>query len=222
MKLTGSLVLAIALMAAFASGANSQVPASVVRKVEGQTLTSPELPAARFYFADGFHYLGGQRFALGGQTDAEQHFFVDAGERGQIRRLFWIQFEHKMPGNNGSYNYTTPTVTELGGLSFVYDTKIYTDYPGVKPALGSDVEKARAFLAARGFFLPRMAIRVRMFHLPGTDKRSELMIIYAQAMSADQMPKDAGNDMPADDKYPGLSRALLQRVQQSLKIQVAR
>jgi hypothetical protein len=221
MKLAASFMLSIAL-AIFPALAVGQVPATVARKVEGQTLISRELPAARFHFADGFHYLGGQRFALGGQTDAEQHFFVDAGRRGQIHRLYWIQFEHKMPTNIGRYNYTAPTLTEMGGLSLVYDTKIYTDYLGVRPAPGSDVEKARTFLAAHGLSLPRTAMRVRMFHLPGTDKRSELMMIYVEAVPADRMPKDAGNDMPADDKYPGLSQALLNHAQQSLKIQPGR
>ena len=107
-------------------------------------------------------------------------------------------------------------------MSFLYDTKIYTDYAGLKPAPGSDVEKARALLAAHGLHLPKTAIRARMFHLPGTDKRSELMIIYLEAMPADKMPKDAVNEMPADDKYPELAQALLRHAQQSLKILPAR
>jgi len=219
-KRAASFIVLIAL--ALPAWAADQVPTTVERKVQGQTLASAELPAARFRFATGFHYLGGQRFALGGQTDAEQHFFVDAGQQGQIRRLYWIQFEHKMPGNNESYKYLFPLTAGIDGMSFVYDTKIYTDYPGVKPAPGSDVEKARAFLAAHGFSLPHTAMRARMFHLPGTDKRSELMIIYVEAMPAARMPKDAGNDMPADDKYPALAKALMQRAQQSLKILPAR
>jgi hypothetical protein len=220
MKLAGSLIVLVAL--ALPAWSADQVPATVLRKVEGQTLVSPELPAARFRFARGFHYLGGQRFALGGSTDAEQHFFADAGQDGAIRKLYWIQFEHKMPGNDGRYNYLSPLTAGLSGMSFVYDTKIYTDYPGVTPAAGSDVEKARAFLAGHGLHLPHTAMRARMFHLPGTDKRSELMIIYVEAMPAERMPQDAGNDMAADDKYPALAKALMQRAGQGLKILPAR
>jgi hypothetical protein len=216
MKFAASCMVLMALTAA--AWPADQVPTIVARKVEGQTLVSGELPAARFRFADGFRYLGGQRFALDGPTDAEQHIFVDADAQGGIRRIYWIQFEHKMPSNNGSYNYVSPNATRLGGLPFLYDTKIYTDYAGLKAAPGSDVEKARAFLAAHGLHLPRLAMRTRMFYLPGTDRRSELMIIYAEAMPASRMPKDAGNDMPADDKYPELAKALMQRAQQSLKI----
>jgi hypothetical protein len=222
MKLAANCVVLIALMAAVPAWSADQVPTTVARKVDGQTLVSPELPPARFRFADGFRYVGGQRFALDGPTDAEQHFFADADAQGRVRRAYWIQFEHKMPSNNGSYNYVSPQTAKLGGLSFLYDTKIYTDYAGLKPAPGSDVEKARALLAAHGLHLPKTAIRARMFHLPGTDKRSELMIIYLEALSPDKMPKDAVNEMPADDKYPELAQALLRHAQQSLKILPAR
>lgn len=221
-KLARHFTLLIALAASFPARAADQVPTIVARKVQDRTIVSTELPAARFRFAEGFRYLGGQRFALGGHTDAEQHFFADADQQGRIRRLYWIQFEHKMPGNDGTYNYTSPGTAKLGGLSFVYDTKIYTDYAAVKAAPGSDVEKARAFLADHGLSLPHTAMRARMFHLPGTDKRSELMIIYVEARPADRMPKDAGNDMPADDKYPELAKGLMQHAQQSLKILPAR
>jgi hypothetical protein len=214
--LAGSFILLIALATpAWPAG---QVPTTVARKVQGQTIISAELPAARFRFAGGFRYLGGQRFALGGLTDAEQHFFVDADQQGQIRRLYWIQFEHAMPGNDHRYHYDNIRTVEMGGLSFVTDTRIYTDYAGVKPAPGSDVEKARAFLAAHSLSLARTAIRARMFHLPGQDARSELMIIYVEALSPDRMPKDAVNEMAADDKYPALSKNLLQHARQNLKI----
>jgi hypothetical protein len=215
-KLAGSLVLLIALAAP--AWPADQVPTIVARKVEGQTLVSPELPAARFRFADGFRYVGAQRFALNGPTDAEQHFFADADAQGQVRRAYWIQFEHKMPSNNGSYNYVSPQTARLGGLPFLYDTKIYTDYAGLKPAPGSDVEKARALLAAHGLHLPKTAIRARMFYLPGTDKRSELMIIYLEALAPDKMPKDAVNEMAADDKYPELAQTLMRHARQSLTI----
>ncbi len=215
MKLAAVVVIALTLnIPAWAVG---DVP-STVRPVQGQTLMSGELPAAQFRVADGFRYLGGQRFALFVHTDAEQDFFVDADAQGRIRRLYWFQFEHNLPGNNSNYHYTPTRTLNMGGLLFVADAKIYTDYPGVKPAHGSDVERARAFLAAHGLSLPHTAMRARLFNAPGKDRHSELMIIYAEAMPADKMPADAGNDMPADGRYPGLSQALMARAQQTLKI----
>jgi hypothetical protein len=221
-KLVGSVIVLIVLAAGYFAWTAFHVPTNVERKVEGQTLISPELPAASFNFADGLSYLGGQRFALYVHTDAEQHFFVDADQQGQIRRLYWVQFEHKLPGNFGRYIYTTTRTAQIGGLSFLYDTKIYTDYVGLKAAPGSDVEKARVLLAAHGLHLPRTAMRARMFHPPTEDGRSELMLIYVEALSPDDMPKDAANEMAADDKYPALSQALIQHAQQSLNILPAR
>jgi len=221
-KLAGSVIVLIVLAAGYFAWTAFHVPTTVERKVEGHTLISPELPAASFRFADGLPYLGGQRFALYVHTDAEQHFFVDADPQGQIRRLYWMQFEHKLPGNDGRYIYTTTRTAQIGGLSFLYDTKIYTDYAGLKAAPGSDVEKARALLAAHGLHLPRTAMRTRMFHPPTKDGRSELMMIYVEALPPDEMPKDAVNEMAADDKYPALSQSLFQHAQQSLNILPAR
>jgi hypothetical protein len=221
-KLVASLIVLIAVAAGYFAWTALHVPDTVERQVEGQTLISPDRPAASFRFADGLHYLAGQRFALYVHTDAEQHFFVDADPQGQIRRLYWIQFEHKLPGNDGRYIYTTSRTAEIGGLSFLYDTKIYTDYAGLKAAPGSDVEKARTLLAAHGLTLPRTAMRVRMFHPPTKDGRSELMMIFVEALPPDEMPKDAVNEMAADDKYPALSQALIQHAQQALNIQPAR
>ena len=200
------------------SPSGSVANATLTRTVKGRTIISPELPAARLTIAPGLRYVGGQRFLLNGHTDAEQYFFADTAPDGMIRRAWWIQFEHKVPGNNDSYYYPPTRTLAIGGISFIYDTKIYTDYAHIAVTPASDVEKARAFLAAKGLKLPATASRVRMFNLPGSDKRSELMIVYIQALSPRQMPDDAGNDMPADDKYPALSATIVRAAEQSLTI----
>jgi hypothetical protein len=212
------LVFAAAAFVLSLPAGAADAPMAVTRPVQGQTITSTELPAAKLTVAPGLHFVASEHFYLPGRTDVEQFLFADAPEDGLVRRLFWIQFEHKMPENNGTYNYPPSLSAAIDGLSFLYDTKVYTDYAGVKPAAGSDVEHARALLAAHGLHLPAAASRVRMFHAPTGDRRSELMLIYAEALTPDQLPKDAGNDMPADEKYPALSRIMLAHAQGALTI----
>jgi hypothetical protein len=109
-------------------------------------------------------------------------------------------------------------VTKIGGLSFLTDTRIYTDYSVLKPSPDSDGARGRALLAAKAYRLPTAAIRVRMIHLPNADNRSELMIIYLEALAPTQLPSDAKNEMAADDRYPDLAAAVLQHAIQGLKI----
>ena len=54
------------------------------RQVQGQVLTSSHDPAVQITFGPHFMYAGGQRFALYGVADAEQHFYVQANASGQI------------------------------------------------------------------------------------------------------------------------------------------
>jgi hypothetical protein len=218
MKLAARLIFLMTLVMSFPACLAAQLPWTVERQVRGQTIFSPSLPAVQLTFADSFRYAGGQRFPLYEIADAEQHFFVDADRHGQVRHLYWIQFEHYLPDNDHRYNYTASHTIEIGGLSFISDTKIYTDYAGLKPQPESDVDKARSLLAGRGFRLPRTAIRARLIHLPGNDNRSELMIIYLEALSPDKLPKDAGNEMVADDRFPQLSEVVIQHAKASLSI----
>src|SRR5262245_66199034 len=65
----------------------------LLRSVQGQVLTSPELPAVKLSFDKSFKYVGGHVFILYDVARAEQHFFADADDQGRIRRLYWVQFE---------------------------------------------------------------------------------------------------------------------------------
>src|SRR5262245_47557789 len=63
---------------------------SSARTVEDQVLTSKELPAVSLEFDEAFKYVGSQTFTLYDVARAEQHFFVDADEKGQIKRMYWV------------------------------------------------------------------------------------------------------------------------------------
>jgi hypothetical protein len=179
---------AIMLMAGLAA---AQTSLPVQRHVEGRTLTSHSQPRAVITFDRAFHYAGSQRFPLYGVADAEQHFFVDADSANQIRRLYWLQFEHYLPDNDHHYTYSTTHETMIGGLKFLSDTRVYTDYVALTPSPDSDSARARTLLSGKGFRLPTGAIRAPLVHLPDSDNRSELMIIYMEALAPGRLPPDA-------------------------------
>lgn len=195
------------------------------RAVTGQILSSKRDPAARLEFARNFKYAGGQRFILYGVADAEQHFFVDADSKGAIRSFYWIQFEHFLPGKGDTYNYSGRPLVRVGALEFSADTKVFADYSNTvldfSPQRESDSARVGRFLNEKGFKPPAAAARVRMFHLPDSEHRIELMIIYVEALSpADIAPGDLPRESPADEKWPAIAKRVTEDATRGLSITV--
>src|SRR5262249_5596454 len=154
------------------------------RQVQGQILTSKSNPAVKITFDLHFKYAGGQRFPLYGVAEAEQHFYVQANASGTMERFYWVQFEHYLPDNKYNYDYHSQRTMEMGGLKFIYDSAAFSDYAGAKSRPNSDGEKARALLSKAGLKFPTATTRIRMVHLTDDSRRTELMIIYGEAVDA--------------------------------------
>lgn len=189
----------------------------VEREVKGQTIISDTLPAADLTFANDFRYVGSQVINLGGVADAEQHIFV-AGPPGQIERIYWVQFEHYLPTNNHTYNYRPERTTEIGGLQFIYDVAAYSDYSAARQDPRSDGGAVVALLEKHNITPPTRVARVRMFHLPTADRRSELMIIYGEALPPDSRIPASAEGSALDKEDPAAARLLLQHAVQGLTL----
>jgi hypothetical protein len=124
-----------------------------------------------------FKYVGTQSFDFYGKAHAEQHFFVDADRDGTIRRMYWIQFEHYLPGTDDRYSYPPPN-DKLGHLTVEREERFRP--AGVVPSPESDAGHAVAFLAAKGLNFAAENYRVRFIHLPDATNRSEVMIVYQE------------------------------------------
>lgn len=214
-KLAALLTITLTL----ASSAFAQTtPQPSLREVRGQTIISNELPKADLTFAKEFRYVGGQQINLYGRCEAEQHIFVKAGNDGIVERFYWVQFEHDLPSNNGTYDYKGLT-SDIGGLSFVYDTKSWPDYAKNNAEdPGSDGEAIGRLLAEHNLVFPKRAARVRMFHLPTPDHRTELMIIYGEALPEDSpVPVRAGG-VVLDTESPEWAHTFLEHARRDLTI----
>jgi len=193
----------------------------VQREVHENTIRSLALPHAELHFAADYQYVGGQRFTLYGVADAEQHLFVRKGSKNTVERFYWVQFEHYLPSNSHTYNYPEARTTEIGGLHFIYDTEAYNDYAGLNHDPASDGGRARALLAKHGLTFPQRAVRIRMFYLPGNDRRRELMIIYGEALPEGTQVPTSDDGAPLDHVLAGEGRQLVDHVRAGLTIRIS-
>lgn len=190
-----------------------------VRTVKGRILTSTEMPAVRLQFGNKFKYAGSQDFILYDVARAEQHFFVDADKKGNIKRFYWVQFEGYLPDNKHSYTYKGTKIINIGGLDFFADAyaRNIKENPG-RP--DSDGSRARAFLESKGYRLASDdVLSQRLLHFIGKEKRSELMIIYLEVMSEMGLTAaDLAKGGRAEAEWNKVSEGLLARALKDIKV----
>jgi hypothetical protein len=203
----------------FAQNPSPATPAPQ-RQINGRTIISKELPAADLTIGESFRYVGGQVVNLYGKAEAEQHLFVKGASSGPIESFYWIQFEHFLPSNDSAYDYKPVRTVDIGDLSFIYDVKAFADYEATRshddPA--SDGFAIGRLLTQHGLAFPKTAGRVRMFYLPGADRRSELMIIYGEALPRDYQIPAAADGVPLDESSPELAKTILDHARSGLSI----
>ena len=174
-----------ALLAFLLTSALAAQPAPT-RSVVGETLESPADPAVTFVTDRAFQYAGGQVIDILKVAGAEQHFFIDAAPDHSIRRFCWFQFEHYYPDNTHTYSYAgikqSPVL--LGRLEFMGDVRARAGYFTMDERPGADSRAAADFLRARGYRLEGAFVTLRLFHLPDSTNRKELMVIYGEALPA--------------------------------------
>lgn len=193
----------------------------LLRSVAGQSIFSPQDPAARLTFASEFRYVGGQKFILYGVADTEQHFFVVADNAGKLRSLFWIQFEAYLPGKPYTYDYSdSPLRVTLDEYEFYADTDSGSFDPERKRRRGTDGAMARQLLAAHGYTLPTDFAYARLVYLTDASNQKELMIIFIDDL--DRHGFEAA-DLQAGGRHatewPRIEQAHLDRIRNSLSIE---
>jgi hypothetical protein len=199
--------------------AQSPLPPTLQRRVHTQTIISNELPAADLTFEKDFRYVGGQTVNLYGNADAEQHLFVKGPNRGPVQAFCWVQFEHFLPTNKMTYEYKSDRPTELGGLSFLSNVMSFPDYAGMQAEDSrSDGAAIARLLAQHGLAFPKRAVRVRLIHLPTPDHRTELMIIYGEAVPDDSTIPVRAEGLRLDDAFPEVSATVLERARRSFSL----
>ena len=176
------------------SAAETELP--LRHSVNGSTLSAGIGLVDRIQLDPAYRYIGGQRFILQNTADAEQHVFADVDSAGKIRRLYWIQFEEMLKDRKGAYDYSPDTVIMISGLPLWVNAARHSSAP--RP--GSDREALNGLLERAGLHPPLPATRVRLVYIPDGTKRSELMVIYAEASESTAQP-------PASEATAAIRRA---------------
>ena len=190
-----------------------------MREVKGQTIFSEALPGAELTFGKDFWYVASQLVNLYGNAEAEQHLFVKAGGAGLVEKFYWVQFEHFLPTNTRTYDYPPDRTTQIGGMTFIYDIKSWLDYAALQSEdPQSDGAAVERLLAKHGLSFPKQAVRVRMFHLPSPDRRSELMIIYGESLPQNSKVPVREGGIELDKESPDSAMVFLEHARENLKI----
>ncbi len=173
--------------------------AAPAREVRGDTLVSPADPAATLVFADPFEFAGSQTIDVLKVAGAEQYFFIDSGADRSVRRFYWVQFEHYYPANDHTYDFSSMNLkpVPLGRLAFQGDVRVRDNYFTMDKRPGSDSQAAQTFLQGKGLKLDGTFATLRLFHLPDTTRRRELMIIYGERVPAGTSADSIGPDLTA-------------------------
>ena len=193
---------------------------SAVRHVSGRTIFSEEFPKAELSVPKEFQFIGTQSINLYGNAEAEQYLFAESGPENVVKRFYLMQFEHFLPTNNRTYNYDAARTTQIGELKFTYDVKSWPDFAAVlteDPA--SDGAAIERLLTERHLSFPHKAVMVRMFHLPSADHRTELMIVYGEALPKDSAVPVRKGGVPLDTESPGLAEMFLKHAREGLVVQ---
>lgn len=173
--------LLLVLLGALLLGATPAHPKSPEREVEGNRVISRSDPAISVEVPAAARYLGAERWDLYGIADCELHLFAEADATGQVKRLYWIQFEGYLPDNTHRYDYSPDEPVTFAGLPFHQRT--YVGPTSHTPRTGSDGERVRQMLARAGYRLAPEVMNVRLVHLLDDARRKELMFIYGEDLA---------------------------------------
>ena len=210
------LVLGAATLAYGGDGTS----ANAVRHVRGRTIVSEESPKVELSVRKGYRFIGTQQINLYGVAEAEQFVFARQGRDNTVESFYWIQFEHFLPSNDRTYNYSSKNTTQIGDLNFVYNVGSWPDYRAeMARSPASDGAAIERLLEKRHLSFPHRAAHVRMFHLPSADRRSELMIIYGEALPQDSAIPVREKGLNLDTESPDSAQLLFEHARHVLIVQ---
>ncbi len=213
--------ISVALRAGFAilyvsfAAAQLTVPE---RRVQGNVVVSERDPKVAIQLPKSVQYVGADRWVLYGIADCELHAFVEADQKKNVQKLYWVQFEGYLPSRPElKHRYDSPRHTEIGGMDFYVDTWVRADSEKIEP--GSDRQHIEALIHNKGYKMPPGMMYVRLVHLLDEQKRKELMIIYGENLASTGFtPTDLAKGGKAYDQWPVIEKGLVERAEKQIVV----
>ena len=188
------------------------------RVVRDHVITSLRDPKIAVHLPSSTKYVGADRWVLFGIADCELHVFVEADQRKNVQRLYWIQFEQYLPSKPDLHHrYNSPRHAAIGGMEFYVDTWVKQTNDRITP--GSDEEHIHTLIDAKGYKLPAGMMSVRLVHLLDDAKRKELMIIYAEDVAGTGMTAGELREGGTEHlRWPKVEQELIERAKQAVSL----
>jgi hypothetical protein len=210
------LMLGAATLAYGADGTDT----GAARHIKGRTIFSDEFPRVKLTIRRGMRFIGTQRVNIHGNSEAEQYVFVRSGRDNTVLRFYLVQFEHFLPTNHFVYDYSTMGTAQVGDLQFNYDVKILSDLSSLlREDHGSDGQAMEQLLEKQRLVLPHKTVMVRMFQLPSTDHRTELMIIYGESLPENTTTPIRDGTVSLDTKISSSLEIFLEHARHGLLVE---
>ena len=206
-------------VATFACGAD-ETNTRAVRHIEGRTIVSEKSPRAKLTIRRGLRFIGTQQVNIHGNAEAEQYVFARSGRDSVVEQFYLIQFEHFLPSNHLTYDYSSMRTTQIDDLHFNYDVKSLPDLGALlMEDQGSDGQALEQLLAGKHLVFPHNTAMVRLFHLPSADHRTELMIVYGEALPQNTAVPVRTGGVALDTESPSSAQMFLEHALQGLVVQ---
>jgi hypothetical protein len=189
------------------------------RTVQDHVLTSAHDPKLRVHLHESAQYVGVDRWVLYDMADCELHAFVDADSSKNVQRLYWVQFEQYLPSRPELHHtYDSPNHANIGGMDFYVDSWVRARNEPRRT--GSDLQHIVNLIESKGYRLPDGMMYVRFVHLLDQQKRKELMIIYAEDVSASgHSVSDLQRGGRFNDQWPSIEKKLVERGKVSFELE---
>lgn len=200
------------------AGQASQPDEQTERRVENNVLVSNQMPAIRIKVDKAFKYVGNIQFPLKGIAQVERFVFAVA-DRKHIKRLFVVQFEGFLDGNDHTYKYRITNPVTLGGQVYNQNTWFFDNAKNIKDNPGTESDKMTAFLKQKGYSLDDELMMSRFVRVVDEAKRHEIIIYYLENLKDAGFPlSDYAGDSPPSERQIELQKALTARSLKSFTI----
>lgn len=169
----------VALTTNFVLAQNTETASA--RSVKDQLLSSDKLPPLRVKFKKSFKFVGSQSFVLYEKAQVEQFFFVEADKRGQVKRLYVIQFEGSLPNAGLTYNYPATQTVKLGIENYIVNAQVLSNVSAeLKQSPTSDFARAASFLESKGLEVGEEITFQRFVRVVDEAKQNEIILLYVE------------------------------------------
>lgn len=167
----------------------------------------------------GFRFIGKREINLYGNSEAEQFVFVKQDRNHVLESFYLVQFEHFLPSNDRTFNYDSMRQIQVGDLKLNCDVK---SWPGLARAItdqpGSDVASLGRLFAEQDLSFPQNTVLVRLVHLPNMDHRTELMILYGEALGENSPVPVRKEGVLLDKEAPASAQMFLEHALHGLVV----